>query len=55
MAVQCNGNSIEKMTDEERTPEVCLAAVQQFAYVIKHLTDKQRTPELICKEEFICE
>lgn len=29
-----------------RTPEVCMAAVQQNGYAVQYLTDAQRTPEV---------
>jgi hypothetical protein len=41
--------AFELLTSEQRTPEVCLAAVRQDAWVIQHLTDEQRTPE-VCLE-----
>ena len=41
-----NYGAIWHLTDDQRTAEVCLAAVQQDGYAIRHLTDDQRTAEV---------
>ena len=38
--------AIHHLTDEQRTPEICLAAVKQHGQSIQYLTDEQRTPEV---------
>lgn len=45
-AVASDGNLIIYLTEEQRTPEVCVMAVTKNWAVIKHLTEKQRTPEV---------
>lgn len=39
--------ALQKLSPEERTPEVCLAAVKADGGAIAYLTDEQRTPEMI--------
>jgi hypothetical protein len=41
-----NGYSLRFLTEEQRTPEVCLAAIQEEPAAIAYLTDEQRTLEV---------
>lgn len=45
-SVLLNGWDIQHLHDDQKTPEVCLAAVGQDGFAIQFLNESQRTPEV---------
>lgn len=46
LSVQFNGWNIQHLHDDQKTPEICLAAVEQDGFAIQFLSESQRTPEV---------